>query len=68
MSRLCGSRSGRQGGLRKVFGVTRKLTVSEELEMTQTLTELMDPVFDSLGINCTESTEESEEALKWPHW
>ena len=51
-----------------MFGVTRKLTVSEELEMTQTLTELMDPMFDSLGINCTESTEESEEALKWPHW
>ena len=51
MSRLCGSRSGRQGGLRKVLGVTRKLTVSEELEMTQTLTELMDPVFVLLGIN-----------------
>ena len=42
---------GAKNGLGKVFGVTRKLTGSEEIEMTRTLTGLMDPVFDALGIN-----------------
>ena len=41
---------GAKDGLKKVFGVTGKVA-SEELEMTQTLTGLMDPVFDALGIN-----------------
>ena len=38
---------GAKDGLRKVFGFTGKLTVSEELEMTKTLTGLMDPVFEA---------------------
>ena len=40
---------GARAGLRKVFD--DKVAVSEELEMTKTLTRLMDPVFDALGIN-----------------
>ena len=39
---------GARAGLRKVFD--DKVAASEELEMTKTLTRLMDPVFDALGI------------------
>ena len=42
---------GAKDGLKKVFGLTGNIAASEELELAKTLTRMMDPVFEALGIS-----------------